>query len=371
MLAVLALVLLAQDTPLEFPVPSGFDITKPCRLIRTSDGKEIPCQLNTKRAFTILFVAKNEAAEYRLESAAPTEFPKIDFADDGKALTLRSGEKNILTYHIAAVEQPDPVFSRSGYIHPIWTPAGKVVTNDSPPNHLHHHGIWSAWTSSEFEGRKTNFWESKEKQGRVETREGLKLFSGPVFSGFHSSHRFIALNSPEGPTQVLEEFWEVRAFALPGRFVIDLLSTQMCSTGKPLIIREYRYGGIGFRGPADWEGKEGVEFLTSEGKNRVEGHATRAKWVVAWGKVGGQEASVGFLGHTSNFRDPQPLRIHPSEPFFNWAVPQGGDFSIEPGKPYVARYRFIIADGKLDKESMDRAWTDFNTAPAVRISASK
>jgi len=114
-----------------------------------------------------------------------------------------------------------------------------------------------------------------------------------------------------------------------------------------------------------------VEFLTSEGKNRVEGHATRAKWVVASGSVGGLEASVGFLGHTSNFRDPQPLRIHPSEPFFNWAVPQGGEFSIEPGRPYVARYRFIVSDGRIDKDSMDRAWTDFNTPSTAHITFSK
>ena len=61
----------------------------------------------------------------------------------------------------------------------------------------------------------------------------------------------------------------------------------------------------------------------------------------------GAEASMGFLCHPSDFRFPQPMRIHPDEPFFNWAVPQGGTFSIEPGKPYVARYRFIVADGRL------------------------
>jgi hypothetical protein len=46
------------------------------------------------------------------------------------------------------------------------------------------------------------------------------------------------------------------------------------------------------------------------------------------------------------------MRIHPDEPFFNWAVPQAGDFSIEPGTPYVARYRFLIADGALDAPRM-------------------
>lgn len=280
---------------------------------------------------------------------------RVECVDDGKHLTLKADGKNVLRYNYAPVEQPDPLFTRSGYIHPIWTPAGKVITNDSPKNHLHHHGIWSAWTSSEFEGRKSNFWESKEKQGRVECVKVEEKDAG----GFRARHRFVNLNGPAGEKVALEEVWDVRVSTAAGRFVIDLVSTQTCATDQPLVIKEYRYGGIGFRGPADWEGKSGVEFLTSEGKNRVEGHATKAKWCLAKGKVGGADASIGFLCHPDDFRFPQPLRLHPDEPFFNWAVPQGGDFSIEPGKPYVARYRFVVADGTLTREDLDAAWTAY------------
>ena len=45
---------------------------------------------------------------------------------------------------------------------------------------------------------------------------------------------------------------------------------------SPLVLKEYRYGGLGFRGSGEWEGAEGVEFLTSEGKTRKDGHATAA-----------------------------------------------------------------------------------------------
>src|SRR6185295_14165198 len=202
---------------------------------------------------------------------------------------------------------------------------------------------------------KSNFWESKEKQGRIECIKVEEVTSGPVFAGFKARHRFINLN---GPTEkvALEELWEVRVYAFSDRFVFDLISTQTCATKEPLVIKEYRYGGIGFRGSSEWEGKAGVEFLTSEGKTRVDGHATKAKWCAATGKVGGAAATIGFLCHPSDFRFPQPLRIHPEEPFFNWAVPQGGDFSIEPGTPYVARYRFVVADGALKREDLDAAW---------------
>jgi len=365
MLALL-LALAAQIAPRQADLPHGAESMRHPALRR--DGKTVPAQIAGKK---VVFLANGEEADYTLVDAASAEPDRVLCVDDGKRLTISVGNKRAIQYNYAVVPQPDPVFSRSGYLHPLWTPSGSVVTNDSPPNHLHHHGIWSAWTSSMFEGRKSNFWESKEKQGRIECIKVEESFSGPVFGGFRARHRFINLNGSDGNKVALEEVWEVRVYALDDHFLIDLVSTQTCATDQPLVIKEYRYGGIGFRGSADWEGKAGVEFLTSEGKDRVEGDATRAKWVVMSGKAGSQVASVGFLGHTSNFRDPQPLRIHPSEPFFNWAVPQGGDFSIEPGKPYVARYRFVLADGKLEKDTMDRAWSDFNTPPTVRLSPSK
>ncbi len=50
------------------------------------------------------------------------------------------------------------------------------------------------------------------------------------------------------------------------------------------------------------------------------------------------------------------MRIHPTEPFFNWAPSQAGDWTIRPGKPYVAVYRFVVMDGQPDVELIDRLW---------------
>jgi hypothetical protein len=350
------------ESPVEFPLPEGIDPAKPLRLIRASDLKELPVQIvpgDPRAAVWVHFqnLHPEGKEQYRLQQVAPRDFPNMECADDGKSLVVSSGAKKILQYNYGVVSTPgtDPVFDRSGFIHPLWTPQGKIITNNSPANHLHHPGIWSAWTSSEFDGRKSNFWESKEKQGKVECVKVEQKFAGPVCAGFRARHWFINLNGPAGPVPVLDEVWDVRIYTVGSgqdlEFFIDLVSTQSCLTDKPLVIREYRYGGIGFRGSKDWEGKDGVAFLTSEQKSRINGHATKAKWVEAAGKVDGTPAAIAFFGHPSNFRAPQPLRIHPDEPFFNWAVPQGGDFSIEPGKPYTARYRFIVSavsSGVLD-----------------------
>jgi len=364
----LAFLLLLQSAPIEVPLPAGVDPSKAFRVVRVDNGQEVPAQA---AGASLVLLTKPEASEFRIESSPPAALPQVQCVNDGKTLTVRVGDKSVLRYTIAPIEQPDPLFTRSGYLHPIWTPSGKILTNDSPANHLHHHGLWSAWTSSEFEGRKSNFWESKEKQGKVECVKVEETYSGPVYGGFRARHRFINLNGPEGPKTALDEVWDVRVYALSDRFVFDLVSTQTAATDQPLVIKEYRYGGIGFRGSADWEGKTGVDFLTSEGKGRIDGHATKAKWVLASGKIGGAEASVGFFCHPSNFRFPQPLRIHPDEPFFNWAVPQGGDFSIEPGKPYVSRYRYVVADGKCSADQMTADWGAYGEAPKITLLVGK
>lgn len=355
------LAVLAQVAPVEVPLPPGFDAARPWKAVRARDGKEVPAQ--AAGAVAVVLDEAGEKAEYRIESGPAGAYPKVECLDpDGKHLLFRFGGKDILRYNYAVVKPPggvDPVFERSGYIHPVWNPAGNVVSNDHPPKHLHHHGLWFPWTSSEFEGRKSDFWNSAARQGKVECVKVEESWSGPVFGGFRARHRFVNLNAPEGPKAALDEVWEVRVYARADVFLFDLVSTQTCATNSPLVIKEYRYGGLGFRGSGEWEGKKGVEFLTSEGKRREDGHATRARWCSMFGKVNGKETTVGFLCHPSNFRYPQNMRIHPDEPFFNWAPSQAGDFSIEPGKPYVSRYRFVVADGTLGKEDLERHFTAY------------
>ena len=53
------------------------------------------------------------------------------------------------------------------------------------------------------------------------------------------------------------------------------------------------------------------------------------------------------------------MRIHPTEPFFNFAPSQAGDWEIRPGEEYVSKYRFVVLDGKPDKAFLDQLWQDY------------
>jgi hypothetical protein len=364
-----------RDALVSWDLPADLKLPGAWKLVGVEDGKDVPVQVEAGAARVAFWLLAGELPagarrRYRIAEGAPAA-AAAECADvGGKHLLLRTGGKDVLRYNHGVVEPPsgvEPLFARSGYIHPAWTPAGRAVTNDFPLNHKHHHGIWMPWTNAEFEGRKVNFWEQGYGLGKVECTGVDARVSGPVFAGFRARHRFTDLKAPEGPKPALDEVWEVKAWAAGKYHVMDFLSVQTCAGSSPLILKEYRYGGFGFRGSGEWEGAAGCEFLTSEGKTRKDGHATRARWCEVRGKVGGETCGVAFLCHPANFRFPQPMRIHDTEPFFNFTPCQAGDFAIEPGKPYVSRYRLVIHDGTIEPAEIERLWKDYADPPRVEV----
>jgi hypothetical protein len=80
-------------------------------------------------------------------------------AEDGKIEISVSG-KPVLTYHTETVAPPegmDKVYARSGFIHPIHSPSGKVLTDGFPVGHVHQHALFSAWTRATFKHEVVDF----------------------------------------------------------------------------------------------------------------------------------------------------------------------------------------------------------------------
>ncbi|MGA2501726.1 MAG: PmoA family protein [Tepidisphaeraceae bacterium] len=281
----------------------------------------------------------------------------VKFSCRGAQLLTYQGEKSPLP------EGYKPEFHRGGYIHSVMTIGGAMVTDDYPPNHRHHHGVWSPWTKTEFEGRHPDFWNMGDGTGGVEFVAIDSTWSGSASGGVVARHRFVDLTAKPEPKYPLNETWTVRAYppVKAGGLVnvFDVSLVQTCATDAPLKLLKYLYGGIGFRGNRAWDGAANLKVLTSEGKERAAANEQRAKWFRASGLVDGKTASIVVLCHPSNFRFPQPLRVHPTEPFICWAPPQLGDFEITKETPYKAQYRYIVADGEPTAEAIERLWLDY------------
>ncbi|MDQ5977559.1 MAG: hypothetical protein QG602_531 [Verrucomicrobiota bacterium] len=326
--------------------------------------------------FVLPYVRAGEAPVFTLR---PVDFSAVDAESetaDGQ-VRLRVRGKPVLDYWTAEEPLPndkvDKKFLRSGHIHPVRSPAGTVITGSYPADHLHHHGIWAPWTKTQFQGRAPDFWNMGQLTGKVEFAELVRTWSGPVHAGFVAQQRQIDLSAPM-PVTALNESWEVTVYevaagAKPMR-VFDLVITQTCATADPLILPEYRYGGLGFRGHDGWNGKDNATYLTSEGEtDRVKGNTSRARWVHIGGRSDGALAGVGILGHPDNFRAPQPLRLHPTEPFVCFAPSQLGEFRIEPGTPYVMRYRFVVTDGAADGALLEACWQAYARPALATVTA--
>ncbi len=285
------------------------------------------------------------------------------------ALVVHSGEVEVLRYHTATVPAPpefDAIYRRSGYIHPIRTPQGVIVTGDFSPDHPHQHALFGAWVKTEFAGHAVDFWNLHKGTGRVAHHRVVSTTNDATGGRFVVEHVYQDLTQGEQPVSVLLETWTVHVHPQTGPYhVFDIAVQQRCAADKPLRLEKYLYGGMALRGHNQWfqTDASGCQFLTSEGRRRDDGNHTAARWVDMYGAVDGQTVGIAMLSHPSNFRAPQAVRLHPTMPYFCFAPMVQEGFEITPDKPYRARYRYLVHDGPPDVEAIDQHWQAYAQDP--------
>ncbi len=349
--------------------------------VKGSSRLDVPVQLEAGSPPRLWWVlsGKTEAGSkrmYELVRGTPPAAPIIRANQNNKVLQILKDGTKVLNYNHAIVPPPagqSELYNRSGFIHPLWSPTGSVLTDIHPKDHYHHLGIWMPWTKTKFEGKEVDFWNLKAGLGTVRFKRFLSTTSGPVYGGFQAEHEHVALQTASGEKVVLKEVWDVRVYNVggPGKdyWLWDFVSSQRCVADSALVLEKYRYGGFGFRGAAEWTGEKAA-YLTSQGRTRKDGHTTRARWCDTAGVSDGQWKGVTHFSHPENFRHPEPMRIWPGfeqEVFFNWAPVQLDEFELKPGKDHIFRYRLYVHEGKVDVENTERLWNDYAHPPKVEI----
>lgn len=338
----------------------------------------VPCQLEegaTPRLSWILSGTTPAGATrvFELQSGAKGSAERVEVKPDQDGLEIAVGGAKVLRFHSAVMAPPKGAakeYARSGFIHPLWAPNGAVLTRIHAPDHIHHLGIWNPWTSTEFEGRKVDFWNIKDKKGTVRFVKFLSQTSGPVFGGFKAAMEHVDLSAPGGEKVALNEEQEIRVWNVggdAGYYLVDFITTQRCASASPLLLLKYRYGGLGFRATAEWQSNNS-DYLTSEGKNRQTGHGTRGRWCNIFGTTGKGPAGIEFMSHPANRDHPEPMRIWPeSNVFFNFCPIQAKEWKLEPGNDYTLRYRMYVYSGTISPETCERLWQDFGNPPTVKV----
>lgn len=267
-------------------------------------------------------------------------------------LVITRNGQHVLTYQKKAKvpEGVEEKYARSGFIHPISTPSGRVVTDDYPvPHHSHQNGVFFAWRKASFKGKELNFWEPSE--AKVKHVKVLDVFNNPGHAGFR-----VVRSHTDGAEQILREVWTVTVSEPNGH--IDITSAQDCVANSPLKLEKFHYGGMAIRGSRQWfPGAKGFvencKMLTSEGKTQANGNHTRPKWVSIGGLVDKAPVAITFIPRPSNFRYPQHVRLHPKMPYFCFIPTVEEPFEIKPGTAWISQYRIVVQDGEPDADKLN------------------
>lgn len=342
------------------------------------DGSIIPVQISgDKLTFILKQINAGEKHRFELRESGDesAENVVIDFQGD-TAQFQKSNGRPVFDYRsgTSGLEgiEVDEVFLRGGYLHPVYSPSGAVITEHYTPGRPHQNGIWTGWYKTEWNETEPDFWSAAERTGSVQAVSVDTVLTGPVYGLLETEHHFTEKIS-ENETPILSDRWTIHSYNIADTTInlFDLEIDQENITEFPFTLKEHVYGGVGFRGSDQWIGEEGeMQFITSEGETRSEAHLSTAKWVLMSGDIDGETAAIAILSHPKNARFPEPVFINQREPFFTFAPLQGGDITLNAGDHFKAAYRYITFSGEVPSvETIEQYWQDY--AHPVDVSISK
>lgn len=303
----------------------------------------------------------------------------IQLVETDQALTVARGEKTILVYNKVSPSAPEGielVYERSGFIHPFFAPNDQCVTAAFPVDHPHQHGIFSAWVDTTYGDRTIDFWNLAKGTGDV--RHAQVLMTSQEADSVVFKVALLHRGTQAPAVDIVREHWLVRVHDRGAdSYCFDIESSQWGLTDLPLMVNKYHYGGMAFRGRTDWllpnDGYakqhpelqlSPVRLINHKQEDRLAGNHTPTDWVALTGQAGGGEGdeagneaiTLVVFSHPSNFRAPQPARLHPTKPYFCFSPCVNEPFLIEKDQPLTSKYRFLIQCSQPDSAWIDEEW---------------
>ncbi len=297
---------------------------------------------------------------------------KVSLKETDIGIDFVIGNQTVLTYQTAVEDVPEGIkkdFAKSGFIHPLKSPSGQVLTRIQPKDHYHHYGIWGPWTRATINGREVDFWNLGDGKGRVDFAHVLSKKQAGGAAELNVRQNHIDLKAPESERIAIAEDLRIKVKpADKDRYMVDYTSTIETKIPGGILLDDYRYGGgIGFRATEAW-GKDNSTILTSEGDTRKTADGTNARWIIVQGETDASSGSSGvlFLSHNTNKAFPEPLRVWPEDQykgegnvFIEFTPIRHESWELLANKRYTLKYRMIVFDGEMSTEEAEAYWKAF------------
>jgi len=335
---------------------------------------------NKRTLHWVVTSSKRSQRTFELAQSRPSNIVSktLNVLKKDGALVIASNNKELLQYNYKTVYPPkgvDTAYKRSGFIHPLNTPSGHALTRINAPDHYHHWGMWNPWTHVLFENDTLDFWNLKDRKGTVRFAGFNAIEEGSVFAGLNVLHEHVAFKKNGTQKVAINEIQNIRIYRQQPNdpyYILDITSQLSCASSSPVLLLEYRYGGLGIRATELWN-KDNSTTLTSEGKNRREADGSTARWCMVQGQLGNDYGGLVMMSYPTNYNHPEPLRVWPEnsnrrgDVFINFSPTKNKDWLLEPGKTYLLKYRLLVFDNQLSQEQAEEAWRAFAQPPAVKI----
>jgi len=290
---------------------------------------------------------------------------QITFIDDTERgrLTIKEGEHNILTYCYGdqLKEGLDPKYTRSCYIHPLYSLDGDILTEDFPLDHLHHSGIFWTWPVVKTRGQETQTWHVHLSSLRQYFKRWMKRenegdnFILSIENVWKLSEKEVVAN--EKLTLI------IHPADGPGR-AIDL-ELILEAIGGPLELKGTSEGNKGYGGLCLRSSPllTGASMTTNTGRLQEDTTNVRFRWA---------DLSTNKMG-ISIFVSPD----HPDFPI-TWLIrnsyagvlnpswPGLDLFVLHPGKPVFLRYRIYVHQGNANSGQVLKAYDIFLHASSFK-----
>lgn len=287
-----------------------------------------------------LIAASSGAAEFAIK----IEEPHLTILDSGKP---------VLVYNYGRIPPPEGVpeyLGRACYLHPVYGSAGDVLTEDFPPDHYHHRGVFWAWPSCAWGDRPMDMWLMRDVRPRWE--RWLVREVGSEKAEIAVSNVWTFDDDPDTP--VLREI--VRFIVYPseerGR-LIDFHFIFENISEKTLTIQgqksgEKGYGGFCFRPNS---ARKPLQFSSALGL-----HEEDAFWVESpWADVSSKAAPDGVISGAAIFQHPK----NPGYPHGGWLFrhygflgaswPHLDSHILRPGESLDLRYGLYLHQGNAEE----------------------
>jgi hypothetical protein len=292
---------------------------------------------------------------------------RVVATDDG--YEFFEGESPILHYQ-AMPRSLNGKFERAGYVHPLHDLDGNVLTEDFPPDHLHHRGVFWAWHQLYVGDTQVGDpWICRDFLARVDSVKVLK--SEPDSAGICATVHWVSPDrtTPTGELKpIIREETTIRTFRSDGshrmidfRIALVALEPSVRIGGSD---DAKGYGGFSprLRLPQD------IRFIAEQGEvEPLKTAVNPSRWMDMVGSFSvdptsgsGTTSGVTVLCHPSLPGFPHKWILRKTRSMQNPAFPGREPVPVPTDKPLELRYRIIVHRGEASAQQLAKWFANYS-----------